>query len=104
MTREELENLGWKLIDIWNNREIFSLSDDSKFALVEHNGDYGILDPYKKDFSIIYCDMTDEEIMSFTKKAKIIDDVFAHPKDHTVYEYITAETEMRDLVNKLKKK
>ena len=64
MTYKELENLGWKCTDNWNNRDLFTLVDGKLdgFSLFEHNGDFGIMDPYRKDFSLIYCNMTDDEV------------------------------------------
>ena len=64
MAKELLEELGWKFDDFWNNRAFYSLSKESKFSIFEHDG-WGLLNPFNKDFELIYCDLTDEEIKIF---------------------------------------
>ena len=59
MTKELLEELGWKFDDFWNNRAFYSLSKESKFSIFEHDG-WGLLNPFNKDFELIYCDLTDK--------------------------------------------
>ena len=57
MTKELLEELGWKFDDFWNNRAFYSLSKESKFSIFEHDG-WGLLNPFNKDFELIYCDLS----------------------------------------------
>ena len=69
MTKELLEELGWKFDDFWNNRAFYSLSKESKFPIFEHDG-WGLLNPFNKDFELIYCDLTDKEIKEYTDLVK----------------------------------
>lgn len=102
MTIEELKSLGWNYDDSWNNREFFSQSKESKYSIFEHNGDWGILDPYNKEFALIYCNLTDEEIQDFTNKVKTIEEIISKPKDFTLYEYFVAATDMQNFVEQMR--
>ena len=106
MTYKELEILGWKCTDNWNNRDLFTLVDGKLdgFSLFEHNGDFGIMDPYRKDFSLIYCNMTDDEIKEFTNIIKTFEEIFNYPKDHSFFEYLCIEKDSKDFVKKMKDK
>lgn len=101
MTKEEFESLGWKYDDCWNNRMMYSLSDNSNFVIFEHYG-WGIMDPYRKDFALIYCNMTDNMIRTFTALAKKLDMITNNPKEYSLYDYIQAEAMMKDFVKKMK--
>lgn len=102
ITRKFVESLGWKFDDFWNNRAMFSLGINSPFALFEHNGDWGIMDPQAKEFALIYCDMTSKMVETFTKLAKAIDEIVDNPKSHTLYEYIEAQAKMLKFVKQMK--
>ena len=75
MNNKRLEELGWKFDDFWNNRAFYSLSKDSHFAIFEHDG-WGLMDPFAKEFELIYCDLTDEEqVKALIGQCPIVDGV-----------------------------
>jgi len=101
MTKELLEELGWKFDDFWNNRAFYSLSKESKFSIFEHDG-WGLLNPFNKDFELIYCNLTDEEIKEYTDLAKSYEDCMRHPKDNSLYAYLVAVEKLTEFVKKMK--
>ena len=101
MTKELLEELGWKFDDFWNNRAFYSLSKESKFSIFEHDG-WGLLNPFNKDFELIYCDLTDEEIKEYTDLVKSSEDCMKHPKDNSLYTYLVAVEKLTEFVKKMK--
>ena len=101
MTKELLEKLGWKFDDFWNNRAFYSLSKESKFSIFEHDG-WGLLNPFNKDFELIYCDLTDEEIKEYTDLVKSYEDCMRHPKDNSLYAYLVAVEKLTEFVKKMK--
>ena len=101
MTKELLEELGWKFDDFWNNRAFYSLSKESKFSIFEHDG-WGLLNPFNKDFELIYCDLTDEEIKEYTDLVKSYEDCKKHPKDNSLYTYLVAVEKLTEFVKKMK--
>ena len=101
MTKELLEELGWKFDDFWNNRAFYSLSKESKFSIFEHDG-WGLLNPFNKDFELIYCDLTDEEIKEYTDLVKSYEDCMKHPKDNSLYVYLVAVEKLTEFVKKMK--
>ena len=104
MTKKQLECYGWKFDDYWNNRALFSKKDGklTNFAIFEHNGDWGILDPYDKTFSLIYCNMSDDEITEYIGYVNLYEELVEHPKDHTFYEYLCLEIEIKDFIKNMK--
>ena len=106
MTKERLEELGWQFDDFWANRAMFSKKDGKLdcFAIFEHNGDWGIMDPYNKEFSLIYCNMSDDEIKQYIGYVNLYEELVEHPKDHTFFEYLCLEVEIRDFVKNMKEK
>ena len=104
MTIEKLKELGWKYDSMWNNRMFYSLSEESKYAIFEHNGDWGLLDPFKKNFTLIYCNLTDNEIITFTELVKEIENIIYNPKDHTLYEYMVTGHKMSDFCEEMEKR
>ena len=103
MTKELLEELGWKFDDFWNNRAFYSLSKESKFSIFEHDG-WGLLNPFNKDFELIYCDLTDEEIKEYTDLVKSYENCMRHPKDNSLYAYLVAVEKLTEFVKKMKDK
>ena len=101
MTKELLEELRWKFDDFWNNRAFYSLSKESKFSIFEHDG-WGLLNPFNKDFELIYCDLTDEEIKEYTDLIKSYEDCMKHPKDNSLYTYLVAVEKLTEFVKKMK--
>lgn len=101
MTKELLEELGWKFDDFWNNRAFYSLSKESKFSIFEHDG-WGLLNPFNKDFELIYCNLTDEEIREYTDLVKSYEDCMRHPKDNSLYAYLVAVEKLTEFVKKMK--
>lgn len=101
MTKELLEELGWKFDDFWNNRAFYSLSKESKFSIFEHDG-WGLLNPFNKDFELIYCDLTDKEIKEYTDLVKSYEDCMMHPKDNSLYTYLVAVEKLTEFVKKMK--
>ena len=103
MTKEKLEELGWKFDDLWNDRAFYSLSKDSNFAIFEYDG-WGLKDPFTKEFELIYCDLTDEEIEKYTELVKSYEDIVRHPKDNSLYDYSTAVENINDFIKEMKKR
>ena len=101
MAKELLEELGWKFDDFWNNRAFYSLSKESKFSIFEHD-DWGLLNPFNKDFELIYCDLTDKEIKEYTDLVKSYEDCMKHPKDNSLYTYLVAVEKLTEFVKKMK--
>ena len=101
MIKELLEELGWKFDDFWNNRAFYSLSKESKFSIFEHDG-WGLLNPFNKDFELIYCDLIDEEIREYTDLVKSYEDCMRHPKDNSLYAYLVAVEKLTEFVKKMK--
>ena len=104
MKIEEVKELGWNLDGYWANRGLYSISEKSKFQLIEHNGDWGIIDPYNKDFSPIYCDMSLNDIKKFTELVKLFEDMFDKPKEYTLFQYLETEISMQDFIKEMKEK
>lgn len=106
MTKEKLEELGWQFSDCWANRTLFSKKDGKLdvFVLFEHNGDWGIMDPYAKGFELIYCNMSDDEIIQYINYINSIEEMCEHPKDHTFYEYICFEKNIKKFITNMKER
>lgn len=106
MTKERLEELGWQFDDFWNNRAMFSMRDAklTGFAIFEHDGDWGIMDPYNKSFSLIYCNMSDNDINEFTKIVKTFEDIVNNPKEHSFFEYLCVENDSKYFVKNMKER
>ena len=100
MNNKRLEELGWKYDSMWNNRMFYSLSEESKYAIFEHDG-FGILHPYNKNFELIYCDLTDDEIVKYTEMVKTIENIVNHPKNNSLYDYCVAEKAIVDFVKEM---
>ena len=101
MAKELLEELGWKFDDFWNNRAFYSLSKESKFSIFEHDG-WGLLNPFNKDFELIYCDLTDKEIKEYADLVKSYEDCMKYPKDNSLYAYLIAVEKLTEFVKKMK--
>ena len=106
MTKEKLEELGWQFDIFWANRALFSKKDTTLegFTIFEHNGDWGIIDPYSKGFELIYCQMTDDEIEQYIDYINSFENIMDHPKDYTFFEYLCIEANIRKFVNKMKER
>ena len=106
MTKEQLEQFGWHFDDFWNNRAMFSKKDGKldRFVLFEHDGDWGIMDPYDKSFSLIYCNMTDKMIEQYINYVNEYEELTLHPKDHTFEEYRKLEINLKKFVEKMNKR
>ena len=106
MTKEKLEELGWQFDDFWNNRALFSKKDRilNGFAIFEHSGDWGIMDPYANGFELIYCNMSDDEITQYVNYVNIFEEINKNPKEHNFYEYICNKKNMKDFVKNMKDK
>ena len=102
MTKEKLLELGFQSNGTWCNREVFSLSKESKFSIIEHNGEYGLLDPFTSDFAPIWANLTDEEIIDYISLVKIYEDIYNHPKDYTLYSYMEVTKKIIEFINKIK--
>lgn len=104
MTKEKLEELGWQFDGFWANRALFSKKDRklNGFALFEHNGDWGIMDPYAKGLELIYCNMSDDEIIQYINYIDLIEEISKHPKDYTFYEYLCFEKDIKKFIADMK--
>ena len=103
ITKEFVESLGWKFDYLWNNRMMFSYKD-SNYSIFEHNGDWGIMDPYAKSFEFIYCDMTSEHIKNFTELIKSLEQILDNPTATALYDFIEASAKMRAFVKEMKER
>ena len=103
MTKERLEELGWKFNNFWNDRAFYSLSKESNFAIFEYDG-WGFNNPFAKEFELIYCDLTDEEIEKYTELVKLYEDIVRHPKDNSLYDYTTVVEKLNNFINEMKKR
>lgn len=103
MTKEQLEELGWQFDEFWNNRAMFSKKDCKLdgFAIFEHNGDWGIMNPYNKEFELIYCQMTDNEIKQYTNYIDNFENIMNYPKDYTFFEYLCIEANIKKFVKSM---
>ena len=104
ITKEFVESLGWKADFPWNDKTMFSYKD-TNYSIFEHNGDWGIMDPYAKSFEFIYCDMTSEHIKNFTELIKSLEQILDNPLTKTgFYNFIEASTRMRAFVKEMKER
>lgn len=103
MTLEKLEQIGWKQDGWWNNRMMFSMSRDSRFAIFEHNGEFGVMDPFTNEFSLIYCNLSDENIEKFSELVKKYDDMEIHPDDYKFSEYLEVKNKINEFLTKARK-
>ena len=62
------------------------------------------MDPYNKEFSLIYCNMSDDEIEQYIDYANIYEDLMECPKDHTFFEYLNLEKDLHEFVKNMKEK
>ncbi len=104
MTIKKLKELGWNSAGCWNNRDFYSFSEESKFSIFEHNGEYGIQDPYKNNLSLIYCNMTDDEIIKFTDLVKLCEDIWSKPKEYTFFQFLETEKSVRSFIKEMNEK
>ena len=104
MTINEVKELGWNFDGYWANRGLYSINEKSKFQLIEHNGDWGIVDPYHKDFNPIYCNMSLDDIKKFTELVKLFEDMFDKPKEYTLFQYLETKLNMQTFIKEMKDK
>jgi hypothetical protein len=106
ITKEKLEELGWNFDDFWNNRAMFSKKDGKLdgFTLFEHDGNWGIMDPYDKSFSLIYCNMTDKMIERFIDYVNTYERLMTNPTNYTLAEYLIIENNLKKIIEKMKKR
>ena len=104
MTKEQLEQFGWQFDDFWNNRAMFSKKDGvlNGFTIFEHNGNWGIMDPYNKEFALIYCNMSDKEIEQYVDYVNTYENLMEYPKDHTFFEYLSLEENLHKFIKNMK--
>lgn len=101
MNKEKLEELGWKFDGFWNNRAIFTLSEDSDFSIFEHYG-WGIINPFTKEFELIYCNLADNEIEEYTELIKSYKNIMNNPKENTLYDYLLFKEKIDDFIKVMK--
>lgn len=106
MTKEKIKELGWQFDGVWANRALFSKKDGKLegFTLFEHDGDWGIMDPYAEEFELIYCNMSNDEIIQYINYINSIEEMYEHPKDHTFYEYICFEKDIKKFIANMKER
>ena len=103
ITKEFVESLGWKADFPWNDKTMFSYKD-TNYSIFEHNGDWGIMDPYSK-FELIYCNMRPEHIKNFTDLIKSLEQILDNPLTTTgLYDFIEASAKMRAFVREMKER
>ena len=81
---EYIEALGWKEIDIWNNRILYRLNEYVTYYLFEHNGKIGIY----HDQEYIYCNLNENEISRLSDILLERYKMFMNPKDYSLYQAI----------------
>ena len=106
MTKERLEELGWQFDDFWANRALFSKKNSklNGFAIFEHNGDWGIMDPYTKEFSLIYCNMTDKMVEKYINFVNQFEECYSNPSNVILKDYIELEKDIKKFIEKMKKR
>lgn len=106
MTKERLEELGWQFDDFWANRALFSKKNSklNGFAIFEHNGDWGIMDPYSKEFKLIYCNMTDKMIEKYINFVNQFEECYSNPGNITLKDYLELEKDIKKFIEKMKKR
>ena len=97
MTIEKLKKLGWKREDTANNRDFYFIGD-SKYSIFEHNGEFGLVD----GIDLLYCNLSNEEIVKFTNLVKTSINIESHPKDFSLYDYLTNLTELLTFIKEKK--
>ena len=95
MSKEEIEALGWKFEEHFNNREIYELGIGRIF---EHNGEVGIC--YHGEF--IYGNLSLDELVIYTSMIKAINEIENAPDKHSYLEALHAYKNELNFVAKLK--
>jgi len=62
------------------------------------------MDPYSKEFKLIYCNMSDDEIEQYIDYVNSFENIMEHPKDYTFFEYLCIEADIRKFVKNMKDK
>lgn len=101
ITIEKIEKLGWSYNSVWNNRSLYTLNKNSKYALFEHNGEWGITDPFKKELSLIYCDLSETEIEQYTELIKMLNNIYENPKNHSFYDFCITIENITEFISKM---
>lgn len=104
MTYDKLDKIGWKAEGSWNNRFFFSLTAGSRFSIFEHNGSYGIVDPYKDTMHLIYCNLKDDEIVKYAGLVGRYENMMNDPKHFTLYEYQEQKRLIKEFIEKMSHK
>lgn len=98
---EKIEKLGWTYSSLWNNRTLYTLGKESDYTIFEHNGEWGIIDPFNKELSLIYCNMSEKEIVSFTELVRTLNNIYKNPKDFTFYDFCVSLEGVKNFINKM---
>ena len=106
MTKERLEELGWQFDDFWANRALFSKKNSklNGFAIFEHNGDWGIINPYSKEFELIYCNMTDKMVEKYINFVNQFEECYRNSSNITLKDYLELEKDIKNFIEKMKKR
>ena len=104
MIDEKIKELGWSYDSIWNNRSIYKLNKESEYPIFEHNGEWGIVTPYISECSLIYCDLSTEELEQYTELVKTIEEIIEKPKDYTFYDFCMLFENVKDFINKMRER
>lgn len=98
---EKIKELGWSYDSIWNNRSIYKLNKESEYFIFEHNGEWGIIDPFNKELSFIYCDLSENEIEQYTELIKMLNNIYENPKNHSFYDFCITMENIKNFINKM---
>ena len=101
MTAEKIKKLGWIYNSLWNNRNLYTLSKESEYIIFEHNGEWGITDPFNKELSLIYCDLSENEIEQYTELIKMLNNIYKNPKNHSFYDFRITIENIKNFINKM---
>ena len=108
MTYNEAQQLlastGWTSDYWWNNREFFNHPEAPRQWVFLHQDDIGIDDPYSTEISLIYCDMTADELREYTRLCKAMWQCEANPEQTTIAEYREVRKEHKGFVQAMRRK
>ena len=97
MSKEEIEALGWKFEEHFNNRNIYTLGIGTIF---EYNGDIGIC--YHREF--INTNLSLDELVTYTSMIKTINTIENSPDKHSYLEALHAYQNEFNFIEKMKHK
>lgn len=99
-----LASTGWTSDYWWNNREFFNHPEAPRQWVFLHQDDIGIDDPYSTEISLIYCNMTADELREYTRLCKAMWQCEANPEQTTIAKYREVRKEHKGFVQAMRRK